>query len=58
VFGVSRRGGNTEHATSFLKNGASDTNTMIFGIGIESRNIGTTFSTKKMVKIYLEVFLK
>ena len=58
VFGVSLRGGNTEHATFLKKKGTSDANSMIFGIGIEIRNIGTPFSAKKMVKIELEVFLK
>jgi len=58
MFGVSLRGGNTEHATFFKKIGTSVTNTMVFGIGNGSTNFRTTFSAKKIVDIDPEVFLK
>ncbi len=58
VFGVSLTQGNTEHSTCFFKNGTSDTNTIILGIGIGSTTIRTNFYAKITLKIYLEVFLK
>ena len=45
--------GNIGHPSFIKKNGTSNANTMVFGIGIESTIIRTNFYVKKMIKKYV-----
>jgi len=42
--------GNIGHPSFIKKNGTSNANTMVFGIGIESTIIRTNFYVKKKIK--------